>query len=278
MPTKKRHLEYSPHLITHIDILGFRELIKHEKPNFISRTIRKLIEATAPDNDFRKANQENYVKFSDLVIHSVPILPEATKKMRDGIVFQELWNMALAQADLVGEGVLIRGAVTIGELERTYGVLIGPGLIAAYDLEREQAQFPRIVIDPEVLRALKTTASLMHHPRYEDEIKYISDVIKRDDDGVVFIDYLGTMQTEGETADFLDFLSRHQQFIQKNITKFVNNKRVLSKYLWLKKYHNAIVKARLKRKFYKPLLVTDPESWEGVMPMTRAFDASHSED
>jgi hypothetical protein len=37
---------YEPHLITCIDILGFRELVAKKSPNFISHAIRRVQEIT----------------------------------------------------------------------------------------------------------------------------------------------------------------------------------------------------------------------------------------
>jgi len=108
-PTKKRSLKYSLHLISYIDILGFRELVGEQMPNFISRAIRRVIETTAPDAQVLKANRENYVNFSDLIVHTVPILSPANKKSPEGLVFVEINNLALAQAALIEEGLLIRG-------------------------------------------------------------------------------------------------------------------------------------------------------------------------
>jgi hypothetical protein len=265
---KKRNLKYSPHLISYIDILGFRELIRDKSPNFISRAIRRVIEATAPDSKIRRENKENYVNFSDLIVHTVPILSPSNIKFRDGLVYLEIQNLAMAQVQLIGEGLLLRGALTMGMLERTYGVLFGPGIIAAYELEHEEAQFPRIVVDSSLIEALSVAPLLRAH-RYEEEMVYISKFIKRDDDGVVFIDYLGGIQYEaGEAGEYLEFLQSHKQFVEKNIAEFKENKRVLSKYLWLKKYHNAVVVNGLRRHFHKDLLVDAPYAASDV-PLLR---------
>jgi hypothetical protein len=52
------------------------------------------------------------------------------------IILNQLRYFALVQAALI---------------ERSYGVLFGPGLISAYELEREQALFPRIILDRKIL-------------------------------------------------------------------------------------------------------------------------------
>ena len=269
---KKRNLQYSPHLITYIDILGFRELVEEKSPNFISKAIRRVIETTAPDSETLKKNRENYISFSDLIVHTTPILPPSDRTgVPEGIVFLEIHNLALAQAALIDEGLLLRGAMTIGMLERTYGVLFGPGIISAYELEREHAQFPRIVVDSALIELLKTSPMLMAHP-YEEEMEYISKFVKRDDDGVIFIDYLGGVQDE--TDDYVGVLQIHKQFVETNIVKFKENKRVLSKYRWLKKYHNTVVQARLKPKVHADLLVREPDSMPDVLPLNTRISAS----
>lgn len=274
----KRNLAYTPHLITYIDILGFRELVEKRSPNFISYAIRQVIEATEPDRKIRETNQENYIKFSDLIVHTVPILSPSNQKFPDGIVFHEIHGLALAQATLVEEGLLLRGAVTLGMLERSYGVVFGPGIIAAYDLEREQAQFPRIVIEPGLFDALKDSPLLRLHSTYEEEMKFISSFVKRDDDGVIFIDYLGGMQDECDhPADYFDFLEKHKKFVEKNLAKFKESKRVLYKYRWLKKYHNAVVQTRLKPGYYEEFLVDEPGSPLQVLPLSPLIRPEPSE-
>jgi hypothetical protein len=119
-------------------------------------------------------------------------LPQICRGDREEV---EIIHLVHAQVALLGEGFLIRGALILGEIERSYGVLFGPGLISAYELEREQAQFPRIVVDPKLIEAVKTNPLLRSHD-YEEEMEYISRFIKRDDDGAIFIDYLGGMQDE----------------------------------------------------------------------------------
>src|SRR5260370_13496975 len=106
---KTRNLAYSPHLITYIDILGFRELVEEKSTNFISRAIRRVIETTAPDELIRKRNSENYVNFSDLIVHTVTIFSSSNKKITDGLVFCQINHLALAQIRLIDEGLLLRG-------------------------------------------------------------------------------------------------------------------------------------------------------------------------
>lgn len=113
-------------------------------------------------------------------------------------------------------------------------------------------------------------------------MRYISQFIKRDDDDVIFVDYLGGMQDEGaDPADWHDFLRTHRDFIEKNMVKFKEHKRVLSKYLWLKKYHNAVAQTRLRPGFYEDYLVNSPEAGSDVpllSPMIRPSEDGSSDD
>src|SRR5437899_10046780 len=158
-----RNLAYSPHLVTYLDILGFRNLLYTKHPNFISRSIRRVLETTRPDKLTKEENEENYVVFSDLIVHTVPINSRANTTFPTGLVYSEILGLAHAQAELIDDGLVIRGAITAGEIERSYNVVFGRGLISAYELEDKKALFPRIIIDDALLRAMKTNRLLRYH-------------------------------------------------------------------------------------------------------------------
>jgi hypothetical protein len=53
-------------------------------------------------------------------------------------------------------GCLIRGAITVGSIVHNKHVVFGPALNRAYELEKRDAIFPRIILDPECLSDLST--------------------------------------------------------------------------------------------------------------------------
>lgn len=252
--TKRRNLKYAVHLVTYLDILGFRELISEESPNFISKAIRLVIEATAPDTELRHRYKENYTNFSDLIVHTVPVYSVANKKYKDGLVYCRVLDLLFAQTALIQEGLLLRGALTIGNIERTYGVLFGPALIAAYDLEREKAKYPRIILDPRLLEELKTNPHLRRH-KYREEMEYLSPFLKTDGDGVVFIDYLGGSQSEFSADEYFVFLEAHKRLVEAGLADFRNEPRILPKYEWLRQYYNDTVRARLDANEHRTRLI-----------------------
>lgn len=244
-PKIKRYLRYLPHLVTFIDIMGFRKLVERRSPNFISWAIRQVQQITVPNPHTNKHNGENYVNFSDLIVHTIPM----NQDHQEEILLDEIKYTAMVQAVFIEKGLLLRGAITIGEMERSYGVLFGPGLISAYELERGYAQYSRIILDDPVIKLIKSKRSL----------KALADCTKLDDDGLAFIDYLGFMQKvlNKEHASYRRLINTHKQLIDRNLISSKNDKRILSKYLWLRKYHNATVRATIAKRWQKRLYVVD---------------------
>jgi hypothetical protein len=254
-PKKRRNFKYSLHLVTYLDILGFRDLVSEESPNFISTAIRRVIEATAPDKKNKKQYGENYVNFSDLIVHTIPVYSRANMKYRIGLVFDRVQSLLYAQVALIEEGLLVRGALTLGDVERTYKVLFGPGVIAAYDLERKKARVPWIIVDPALLDALKTNPSLRRH-KYKEEMEYLSSWLKMDnDDELFFIDYLGGLYSEYDATAYARFLITHRKLIERGLVEFADDPKILPKYLWLKNYHNETVRIKLEATIQNRYLV-----------------------
>lgn len=69
------------------------------------------------------------------------------------------------QTKLITQGILVRGAISFGELfsDDTHNIVVGPGLINAYRLEAK-AIYPRIIIDRKIIPLL-----------YENSIAMIKD-------------------------------------------------------------------------------------------------------
>jgi hypothetical protein len=71
---------------------------------------------------------------------------------------------------------------------------------------------PSIVKSAPLLKASQHTA--------KEEIKYIKDIIKKDNDGIWFIDYLRGAETETDDDNqYLKFLEKHKKLIIQNSEK-----------------------------------------------------------
>lgn len=254
---RKRHVEYEIGLVTYVDILGFRELIDAKMPGEISRTIRVVKEAVQPrqfrtrfKNKLVKIPDDDYVNFSDLSIISIP-LRRTTKAAPRGRLFSQLIHLVHAQAILLAdEGILVRGGVTAGKLVKSWGQLFGPAIVRAYELESEIATYPRIVVGKEVLEELAANSGLWLHDQKTDQ-KAVRSLLRLDDDGEFFIDYLRIIRSELDDpdADYKTFLDRHDRIIQEGLARYSDkskiHRRIHEKYEWMERYHAATV-ARLK--------------------------------
>ena len=130
---------YRKAVVTFVDILGFREIVKHRKAADIFKALKGLKDFASSSekelvNRFDIDDKVNWTRsfvFSDSVVRARPFDAE----YNEGSLFHEIVSLIHAQADLADNGLLIRGGVTIGDIYFDNGVLFGPALIAAYDLD-----------------------------------------------------------------------------------------------------------------------------------------------
>jgi hypothetical protein len=247
MHEKKRAVNYERSLLTYIDILGFRDLISSKTPNDISRFIRVVREAVEPTRwktDFPELTKEEFANFSDLSIIWTP-LRRKSKFPPQGEIHSQILRMVHAQSVLLfDESILIRGGITVGDVARSYGQLFGPAVVRAYDLESKVARFPRIVVGEEVLHELSTNPSLWVHDR-DTDLKAVNILLRKDSDGEYFVDYLRVMEGElEEPSKYSSYLLWHQEFIAQGLLKYRRDASVVSKFKWLKEYHDSTVQNR----------------------------------
>jgi hypothetical protein len=144
---KPEKVKYTRSVVSYLDILGFRDLIETRTAGEISRILRILTESVEP-GQFFKSQKIKFTKFSDTVIRSIP-------DTHPQISIFELRNVLHAQIALIPEGIPVRGAVTIGDVVRSWGRVYGRAVVRAYELESRKGGPPRITIDDEALAILQ---------------------------------------------------------------------------------------------------------------------------
>jgi hypothetical protein len=237
-----RTVKYRVSLVTYIDILGFSELIETKKAGDISRIIRVVKEAVQPDrfkhNDDLIPDDE-YVNFSDSSVISRPL---DTPNLRPGLqLFSLLCHLVRAQANLIfEEGIFMRGSVTIGLAVRSWGQLFGPAIVRAYNLEKV-AKNPRIIVDSNIFKVLDPMPNAWHNDKDTDK-KELRKLMRKDEDGEYFVDYLRAVSEEfNDPAFYPVYVRRHSGLISERLKKYSKNDNVRSKYEWLEKYHNSTI-------------------------------------
>ena len=173
-------------------------------------------------------------QFSDCVVISF-------KYSEESEVFYTLLDIQHLLINLVYLEMICRGDIVFGKLVHTEKMIFGPGLIDAYTLESKAANYPRIILDESVLDVAASYHA--HHHTPELELDSVKSILGRDTDGMYYIDYFASAQSELDDPelDFPEYLEK----LSKIITKGVNSSKpdIKVKYNWLKK--NGIDKKEL---------------------------------
>ena len=147
---------------------------------------------------------------------------------------------------VIDEGILIRGAVTIGEVVKSWGQLYGPGVVRAYELERDHAKYPRIIIDDRIFEALRGLVGAWLHDERTNR-RALQLLTRRDTDRRRFVDYLRAVESElDDPAYYRVCLDRHHEVIRKGFQRYSRDRGIRTKYEWLKRYHEATI-ARMNK-------------------------------
>lgn len=218
-----------PCVLAFIDILGFRQHVAaafkedgDEKRGFLVEAL-----ATISRNDTQNAEALNAryrtTAFSDSVVLSAELSSNGISAV--------LRNAARLGAALLWRGIPCRGGVAEGLLIHDEEILVGPAMIAAYELERDAAVYPRIIV-AESLCGQKETASWR---------------LVQDQDGFWFVDVFQRISITGwqGRAHGAD-LPRVADFLRSSIRELEaqTHPGVLAKYRWLASKFNQFVQEK----------------------------------
>ena len=251
---------YEECIVSFLDILGFRSMLEEKAPEEIAEMLEVFRTASLPDG--RESKREPDEKGEDSVVR-VEILSDAIVRARTmeakyqrGFLFCELHDLLQIQLTCVEYGVVVRGAVTVGNLhlgDNLRGPLFGPALVRAFEMESSEVVFPRIAVDEMVLSRLQTDSS-MHRDghTYEQERKFCDDILAEDLSGLRYIDYLDAARMEcADYGEYVNFLEQHKALVEKGLeVSEISSPEVRRKYNWLKNYHNKQVRVEAEK--YKP--------------------------
>jgi hypothetical protein len=137
--------DYREKYVVFLDLLGFRKLIK-KIGNDVSERSRvvealKLVRDTICENP---AIDLQFTYFSDCIVVSAERSPHALWEIFQSV---ELLTFNLLQYD-----VLVRGGLTVGAIHHSKDFIFGTAMIEAYDIEREKAGGPIVLLSAEVVQ------------------------------------------------------------------------------------------------------------------------------
>lgn len=242
------HVYYATSIISLFDVLGFRDIVENSgTADQVRQILETLIYQAKPHEELASMYEQNFTNLSDTIVRTTNILSKTNKEFQVGILFHELLDLIHVHFSLIGQGILVRGCVTVGEVYQDESFVFGPGFNRAHFLEKEVAVYPRIIIDPWVFAILDRTPGRFllkagHHD-LETEKGYIKKLLRESNDGVWFLDYLGAVSEFDDLCQYATFLEQHKQLIIEKSVNLDDFGRVAVKYNWLAHYHNEVVEA-----------------------------------
>src|SRR6266404_8367337 len=188
-------MEYEDRIICFLDILAFREHVSQSVQPDGSDSPEKIGQLVGALSAIRKNVSYDHLgppltqvtQFSDSIAISFPTREESG-------VFHALVSILWVQIELVLMGILCRGAVTRGKLIHTSELLFGPAMVNAYFLESKAALYPRVILDESIIEAGMRAHARHHEP--DDEQRSIMSLLKKDTDGMYYINYITAAQSE----------------------------------------------------------------------------------
>jgi hypothetical protein len=115
-------------------------------------------------------------------------------------------------------------------------------LVRAYEIESQEAIYPRVVIDEHAIIEHKRDSRLRaEHNTLEYECQAIENILATGEDGTRYIDYLHASRSEFEdVGSWLSFLDCHASLVRSGLAQS-GNRRVARKFEWLVRYHDGCV-------------------------------------
>jgi hypothetical protein len=220
-PAEPPRRTYDEKLVAFIDILGIRSKIRAEENDaeeilIIMGKLQSYVESAC--EELVADDKLNYLQLGDSFIIVADL--DCMDKLCEILSIVQ-WKV------LVYSKMLLRGALTAGKVSMSDDskIIIGPAYIDAFDLESENAIFPRILIANEIQQFISSKDIKFEYIvedndkfRYLDFINYI---IKTKKLNTVTLEHI--LNTEGIVL----FLKKSYQHTIKN------NKHVAQKYGWM---------------------------------------------
>jgi len=236
----RRRTQYRRAIITFIDILGFKNVIQDHNCAEVHHLLDQFRKELAPDEFDSEHLSLRFVRFSDCLVRAIFVPPDEPNGP-DGLVFWELYGLLLAQMNLIWRGVVVRGAITVGNLYCEPGAIFGPGLVRAHEMERRDL-YPRILVDPALLTELSAAPYRVRDHGVREELQFIMKLISVDGK-TPYLDYFkGIASNSDDDQQLFDFVERHRDLVRKGLRENEGKPEVIRKYRWMEQQHRQFVR------------------------------------
>lgn len=239
---------YVRSIVTFIDILGFKALLRQSDAGQIKSIMQSLRafaggEGERPNlKDEAGGSPAQSRVFSESISDAVVRVRELSDRIPGGPFLAELKDLMRIQIECARRHVLIRGGMTIGRVfsgEAGEGPIFGEGVDRAYEIEEKEALYPRVMVDDSAIALFMQDGALWPNQTFPDVGCDVAEAyIETGEDGGGFVNYLNFaalsfFESEEERVAFWE---THRNLILQNANAM--NVRTRRKYIWLSNYHN----------------------------------------
>lgn len=228
--------DYEKRFIAFVDILGTKKMVKSpaekgekECSKMIS-AIKILLDAKEHSDAMAK-----YMQSRECAIFSDNIAISCIAEQQGGLWYL-LVDVLHLQIGLISSGIISRGGVVLGKLYHKGNTIFGPALVDAVSLETSVAVYPRVVLT-EQTRVLGASFPLDSNEK-KYELEGIDDLLKRDFDGMYFVDYFKSALTELEDHEVEKYVYDLRGIIVQGCDGTGREMPEIIKYQWMKEIFN----------------------------------------
>lgn len=220
------------YVVAYLDLLGAKSKMQSDENDRYLNEIYSCL-----DSCLEKLNELDSIVKGKLhvKVFSDNILIAMKNESPDNMSYPSPFNFigmysSLIQRWFLSQNQLLRGAITQGDLFIDNNLIWGKALIQAYEMERDLAHYPRIIID----RALS--------PLCDDYIDSGQDyqldvpILTRDFDGELFLDYLNYQK-----IDFIREQCEVSLLRIYNEIERASDDSVLQKLIWHRNYLQSVL-------------------------------------
>lgn len=225
---RSEKIEYSNYVVSYIDLLGVKDVLQCDDGLSLNRMnllYNRLLCYVDPSNkDFFKLDNVKIKIFSDNIIIASEIKDDFTS------AFKKVFRVTkMLQGDaLIRNGWLLRGGISVGKLYIDDVFTMGKGIISAYNLESHIANYPRVIIDNDIIASLNLD---------EFKMPYGIEEIYTDFDGEKYINYLSYFNKDSLRRICEEL---HSYYLEMNNQE--SNLKVKQKYSWVINYIEVVIR------------------------------------
>lgn len=236
--------QYEERYIAFIDMLGFSSLVERSEADV---NLLKRLTSVLEDVRMYKKLEEHMDAFdSNHPLHFFQNMFKMTTFSDNILISTKINTIGLGEIifisavicnRLLHQGIFTRGAISKGKLVHTKTIVLGAGLISAYNLEKSAAIYPRILIDESIVHDMDTLASQGGSP----------DLRRQDFDGLwhlhIFHPSILELNSQTSKSDYSalnnhDYMALGRQEIEKAFQSNADDLKIKAKISWLAKYFN----------------------------------------